>query len=131
MSQLWLHSPGAAPDMQQQGLYVGDVLGMHLGMQHMHDGEDGEDGKGGSSMEGGSQAWQLLGVIPLPWGPPGWLWRPWECPGTHACSTIGPCMHHGRYKSPTTQVDSLGHPPSIINNSIKCSIIINVLEIEY
>ena len=56
MSQLWLHSPGATPDTRQQGLYVGDVLSMHLGMQHVavRDGEDGEDGKGGSGgMEGG------------------------------------------------------------------------------
>ena len=40
----------------QQGLYMGDVLSMHLGMQCMHDGEDNEDGEGGSGTEGGSRA---------------------------------------------------------------------------
>ena len=28
-------------------------------------------------------------------------------------SVHAPCMDHGRYKSPTTHVDSLGHPPPI------------------
>ena len=88
----------------------GDMLGMHLGVQCVHDGEDGEDSKGGSGedgedskggsgAEGGSQAWWLLGhlgVVPSSWGPPGWLWRPWECPGTRTCSTNGPCMHHAQ-----------------------------------
>ena len=74
----------------------GDVLGMHLGIQHVHDGEDGEGSKGGGGAEGGSRAWQLLGVILLSWGPPGWLWRPWECPGTRACLTNGLCMHHAQ-----------------------------------
>ena len=84
MSQLQLRSPGATPDMRQQGLYAGDMLGMHLGMQRVavRDGEDSEDSKGGGSgMEGGrlgSRGWQLLGVIPLSWGLPGWSWRLWE-----------------------------------------------------
>ena len=64
-------------------------------LQCVHDGEDGEDGKGGGGgMEGGSQAWWLLGVILLSWGLPGWSWRPWECPGTRTCLTNGLCMHH-------------------------------------
>ena len=57
ISQLWLYSPGTAPDMRQQGLYVRDVLSMHLSVQHVHDGEDSEDSKGDSgrlSTEGGS-----------------------------------------------------------------------------
>ena len=74
----------------------GDVLDIHLGMQCVHDGKDSEDGKGGGGVEGGSQAWRLLGVIPLSWGPPGWLWRLWECPETHACLTNGPCMDHAQ-----------------------------------
>ena len=41
----------------------GDTLSMHLGMQHVHDGEDSEDSKGGGGTEGGSRAWQLLGII--------------------------------------------------------------------
>ena len=66
MSQLWLHSPGATPDMQQQGMYAGDTLSTHLGMQCVCDSKDSEDGKGGSgSMESDSQGWQLLGVILL------------------------------------------------------------------
>ena len=74
---------------------MGDALGMHLGMQCVCDSEDGEDGKGGGGgMEGGSQAWWLLGVIPSSWGLPGWPWRLWECPGTCACSTNGLCMDH-------------------------------------
>ena len=28
-------------------------------------------------------------------------------------SVHAPCMDHGRYKSPTTHVDLLGHPPPI------------------
>ena len=28
-------------------------------------------------------------------------------------SVHAPCTDHGRYKSPATHVDSLGHPPSI------------------
>ena len=91
----------------------GDMLSTHFGMQRVHDGKDGVDGKGGGTAEGGSRAWWLLGVILSSWGPPGWLWRLWECPGMHACSTNGLCMHHGRYKSPATHVDLLGHPPSI------------------
>ena len=74
----------------------GDVLGMHLGVQRVHDGEDSEDSKGGGSMEGGSRAWRLLGVILLSWGPPGRLWRPWECPGMHACFTNGPCIDYAQ-----------------------------------
>ena len=102
VSRLRLCSPGAAPDTRWRGLYVGDALSMHLGVQDVtvHDGEDSEDGKGGGSgMEGGrlgSRGWQLLGVVPSSWGLPGWSWRQWECPGTCACSTNGPCMHHAQ-----------------------------------
>ena len=56
VSRLRLCSPGAAPDTRWRGLYVGDALSMHLGVQDVtvHDGEDSEDGKGGGSgMEGG------------------------------------------------------------------------------
>ena len=62
----------------------GDALGMHLGMQHVRDGEDSEDGKGGGGAEGGSRAWQLLGIVLS------------ACPGMCACSTNGLCMHHAR-----------------------------------
>ena len=84
---------------------MGDALSMYLGVQNVCDGKDGEDSKGGSSgAEGGSQAWQLLGIILLSWGPPGWSWRPWECPGMHTYLTNGLCMHYaqtmGGIKSP-------------------------------
>ena len=64
VSRLRLRSPGAAPDTWRQGLYAGDALGTHLGVQcvTVRDGEDGEDGKGGGGgMEGGrlgSRAWR-------------------------------------------------------------------------
>ena len=55
----------------------GCTWGMHSAciwaLQRVRDGEDSEDGKGGGGgMEGGSRAWQLLGVVPLSWGLPGW-----------------------------------------------------------
>ena len=37
----------------------------------------------------------------------------WDACMFNKWSMHAPCMDHGRYKNPTTHIDSLGHPPSI------------------
>ena len=37
----------------------------------------------------------------------------WDAHMFDKWSVHAPCMDHGRYKSPATHVDSLGHPPPI------------------